>query len=288
MKWTRIRLLVAVVVGVLLVGAVAGGLYFELGQGPEPEALAAVEDDPDVAVERTGAGYLVRSGPVTGSTTGIVLYPGARVEPASYVPTAADIVRERDVVVVVPEVPLNLAILGVDRAAKADAAVPQVDRWYVGGHSLGGVAACRYAAGDPGRVEGVVLFASYCDRDLSGTDLRALSVLGTADRVLDREAERENRESLPAGARVVEIEGMNHAQFGAYGTQRGDGEPAIPDREARRRVAEAVVNWLEAGAGRLEYVRGDRKGPRWRRGTQGFSPVSIANSLRGSPVQVNT
>ncbi|MEF8779851.1 MAG: alpha/beta hydrolase, partial [Haloferacaceae archaeon] len=91
MKWTRIRLLLAIVVAALLVGAVAGGLYFELGQGPEPGTLATVEDDPEVTVERTDPGYLVRSGPVTESTTGGVLYPGARVEPASYVPTAAEI-----------------------------------------------------------------------------------------------------------------------------------------------------------------------------------------------------
>lgn len=247
MRWTRTRIGLAIVAGLLVVAVAGGGLYFELGQGPDEAALSSVEADPQVTVERTDAGVLVRSGSVSESTTGIVLYPGGRIEPESYVPTAAELAVRGDVAVVIPEMPLNLAILDVDRADEAMDSVPEIDRWYVGGHSLGGVSACRFAAVDPDRVEGVILLASYCDQDVSGSQLRVLSVLGTADGVLDPEAERESRELLPSDARIVEVEGMNHAQFGAYGTQRGDGEATIDDREARERLAEETVRWLDTG-----------------------------------------
>ncbi|WP_119822014.1 alpha/beta hydrolase [Halalkaliarchaeum desulfuricum] len=245
MTWTRRSIAIALVGGVIVLAVAAGGLYLELGQGPDPAALSAVEDDPDVTVTHTVGGHLVHSGPVSSDTTGIVLYPGGLVDPESYVPTAAAIAAGHDVAVVIPKMPYNLAILDVDRAGSARDAAPEIRDWYVAGHSLGGVAACRYAVANPEVVEGIVLFASYCDRDLSDTDIRALSVLGTEDEVLDRDAEHRNRELLPASARIVEIEGMNHAQFGAYGSQRGDGTATIENEAARAQLAAEVVAWLE-------------------------------------------
>lgn len=103
--------------------------------------------------------------------------------------------------------------------------------------------ACEYAAGE--EVEGLVLFASYCASDLSETELHALSVLGSADGVINDEREREARTNLPPDTAVVEIEGMNHAQFGDYGPQRGDGEPRISGREARERLAAVLIDWFE-------------------------------------------
>ncbi|UWG50580.1 Alpha/beta hydrolase family enzyme [Halalkaliarchaeum sp. AArc-CO] len=245
MTWTRRSIAIALVGGVVVLAIAGGGLYLELGQGPDRAALSAVQDDPNVIVTHTVGGHLVHSGTVSNDTTGIVLYPGGLVTPESYVPTAAEIAVRDDVAVVIPKMPYNLAILDVDRAGTARDAAPEIRDWYVAGHSLGGVAACRYAVGEPDEVEGIVLFASYCDRDGSDADLRALSVLATEDEVLDREAERRNRELFPAEARIVEIDGMNHAQFGAYGSQRGDGTAKIDNEAARNQVAIEVVVWLE-------------------------------------------
>ena len=266
-NWTRGRLLVTTLFVVLVLGLVVVGSvsYFAIGLGPETDALAAVEADDRITVAWSDAGYVVYAEHTTASgtadrfiegTDGFVLYPGARVAPESYVPTAAAIAAERDVVVVIPHVPLNLAILATDRADRAIATYPGIDRWYVGGHSLGGVAACRYAADDSDRVAGLVLFASYCDRDLSTAELPVLSVLATHDGVIDAEAERQARTLLPADATLVEIEGMNHAQFGAYGPQRGDDPAGIDDRTARTHLAEAVVDWLDDRS--VQYTGGEQ------------------------------
>lgn len=242
--WTRRRLVLAVFLTITIVSVAAGALYFERGQGPDESALATVDDDPTVTVERTDLGHTVRTDPITNSTVGIVLYPGGRVEPASYVPTAAAIAARGDMMVIIPEMPLNLAILDVDRAESIRAAHPEIREWYVGGHSLGGVSACRFAADTPESVSGVILFASYCDTDISETDLRVLSILGTADGVLDAEAELKNRENLPSTSMVVHIDGMNHSQFGAYGSQRGDNVASISGTDARVAVANKTGHWL--------------------------------------------
>lgn len=224
----------------LVVAALVGLVYVETPYGPtdaDPDALRA-----NVTATDTEAGYVLQGGPVTDETVGLVFYPGARVTPESYLPHLAPLVAERDVVVVIPEMPLNFAVFDVDAADEAIAANPEIDRWYVGGHSLGGAMACEYASAGQ---EGLVLFASYCANDLGDADLRTLSVLGTEDGVIDGEREREARTNLPSGTEIVEIEGMNHAQFGAYGPQRGDDEPRISDEEARERLSAVVIEWFE-------------------------------------------
>jgi len=239
-QWPKIA------VGLVLVGLLAvGGVVWYFGTPLPVDRAAAdsVRDDPDVTVERAYDGYVLRPSdpPDGGPTAALVFYPGGRVDPESYLYTLAPLVERADLAVFVPGVPLNLAILDENAADEVIDDNPGVDRWYVGGHSLGGAFACRYAAGNPGRVDGVVLFASYCDRSLNDTGLSTLVVVGTRDRVLNEERFRESRSNLPGDARIVRIEGMNHSQFGAYSGQDGD-VPGTIDREtARERLTRAVL-----------------------------------------------
>ena len=243
-NWRLLALVFAAVVVLAILGIV---VYLETPYTADRDRLADVEDREDVTLERVDGTVILSGGEVTEETVGIVLYPGARVHPESYAPTMAPIVAERDVVVVIPEMPLNLAVLDSNAADDVMDASPEVDRWVVGGHSLGGAMACRYTAENPAKVDGLLLFAAYCDGadDLGGTDVPVLSVQGTADGVIDAETERANRELLGTSARVVEIEGMNHAQFGAYGDQRGDRAATIGDDEATERLTGVVLEWLE-------------------------------------------
>lgn len=233
----------------LLVGAlVAGGVgvYFAIGLGPDESAVDAVESAEGVTVERLDGAVVVRSGPVTEATKGLIYYPGARVNSESYVPTAAETVAGRDAAVLIVDMPLNLAVLGSNRADDARGALPAIESWAVGGHSLGGAMACRYAADNADELSGLVLHASYCDRDLSESGLRVLSVLGAADGVIDADRERQSRSNLPADARVVELEAINHAGFGAYGPQRGDRAVATEPDAMRERVGNVTGEWLAA------------------------------------------
>jgi len=231
----------------LVVATVAGGAgaYFVIGLGSDEAAVDAVESSENATVERFDGGTAVRSGPVTAETKGLVYYPGARVNHESYVPTAAETVAGRDVAIVIVDMPLNLAVLGSNRADDAREAFPAIESWAVGGHSLGGAMACRYAADNADELNGLVLHASYCDRDVSESGLRVLSVLGAADGVIDAERERESRANLPPDARVVELDGINHAGFGAYGPQRGDRTVTTEPAAMRGRVGDVTGAWLD-------------------------------------------
>jgi len=240
-NWRRVA---AVALAVLLLGAAGGTLYFNQGFHGNAGSIEQVRTSETVNVEQAHGGYVLS--PANASTTGtaVVFYPGARVEPDAYLATFAPIVEHAGVTVYVPDLPLNVGLLGVGTAGEIQQSAPAVDRWYVGGHSLGGVAACRYASNSPERVDGLVLFASYCDQNVSEQELAVLSVTGTRDTVLDRAAYDDARGRLPADAVYREIDGANHSQFGSYSGQRGDEPAAISYEEAHDRIATAVVEWL--------------------------------------------
>lgn len=65
------------------------------------------------------------------------------------------------------------------------------------GHSLGDSMAASYLADNTNDYEGLILLGSYSTADLSGTDLSALSVYGSEDKVLNREKYNENKSNLP-------------------------------------------------------------------------------------------
>jgi len=238
--WLGVALLVVVALTVIYVGTPYHGT---------PESITAVADDPRVSVDRTNDGYVLQPANRT-PEAGVVFYPGGRVDPDAYVESLAPLAREANVTVVVPKMPLNLAVvdyslaetgLGSHAADSAMASQPRVDEWYVGGHSLGGAMACRYVA-TGAEVEGLLLYASYCDVDISERDLAVVSVTGDADTVLNRTAYDRNREQLPASARIAELSGVNHTQFGSYSRQ--DAPSATSYETAHRRLNGVVVPWL--------------------------------------------
>ncbi|ATW88452.1 alpha/beta hydrolase family protein [Halohasta litchfieldiae] len=242
------RLAVWLGVGLIVLAALTVG-YFGSPYHGSSESIATVEDDQRVTVDRTDEGYVLQ--PVgTTPETGVVFYPGGRVHPDAYVGSLAALARDANVTVVIPKQPLNLAIvdyglaqngLGTHAADSAMADHPDVEAWYVGGHSLGGAMACRYAANAD--VEGLLLYGSYCDVDISERDLAVVSVTGDADTVLNRTAYERNRGNLPASTRFADLEGVNHTQFGAY---TGQDEPSGTSYEtAHSRLNRVVVPWLQ-------------------------------------------
>lgn len=178
-----------------------------------------------------------------GSTTGLVFVPGAKVDPYAYLYKLSGIVED-GVTVVLTKPTLNFAILDQRSLETFTAAPPGIDRWFVGGHSLGGVKACQYA--ENGDVAGLVLFGSYCATDLSDSGTPALSFVGENDRLSTPEEVADAAGSLPEDAVTVDIPGANHADFGDYGAQPGDGESAADDSEVRQLIADEFRTWAAA------------------------------------------
>ena len=244
------RLVVWLVAALLVVATVAIvvlGTPYEATDG----SIEAVAEDEGVRVTEVDDSYRIEP---ADPAAGLVFYPGARVDPGAYVASLAPLAREANVTVVIPRMPLNFAIvdygaartpLWEDRASAVVDRNPSIDRWYVGGHSLGGAMACRYARGDSDAVEGLVLYAAYCDQGVSDSGLAVLSVVGDGDTVLNRAAYERNQANLPASATVAELPGLNHTQFGSYTGQRGDAPTGTSYGTAHERLNEVAVAWFE-------------------------------------------
>lgn len=195
------------------------------------------------------SGWLVypalSAGPAAG--VGVVLYPGGLVDAAAYAPLAEALSAEGALAVVVP-MPLELAVFGIDRALAVVEAFPEVGEWFLVGHSLGGAMAAELIGRNPERFAGLALLASYpaSNRDLSSLSLPVLSVVATRDGVTDRQVVLDSFARLPAGARLLEIEGGNHAGFGDYGPQNGDGSATISAAEQQRQVVAALIELIQS------------------------------------------
>ena len=90
---------------------------------------------------------------------------------------------------------------------------------------------------------GLVLLASY-PADETGS-MPFLSIYGDRDGVLNRESYEKSRAFWPEGAEELVIPGGNHAQFGDYGPQRGDGAASITQDEQQTQTAQAILHWIQ-------------------------------------------
>ena len=201
-------------------------------------ALAALASD-DVAVEKTDYGWLF-DGPAEDAV--LVFYPGGKVEETAYAPLLHDLAR-RGADVCLVKMPFRLAVFGRNAA---DGVLARFDcaRRYVGGHSLGGAMAASYAA--ERELDGVILLAAYPTAPL---DEPMLLLCGSEDGVVNRA--RVAAAGQFGEVREIVIEGGNHAGFGDYGPQKGDGPAAVTPEEQRRLAAESIAAWLaELSAGR--------------------------------------
>lgn len=204
------------------------------------EALAVYEQK---ASGQTAEGWAVFGDP--SSTCGLVFYPGARVSCEAYAPLLERL-SEQGVLCVLVDMPLNMAFFDTGAAETVPGQFPEVERWYLAGHSLGGAMAAEFlGSGDNAEGwAGLVLLASYSTADLSGTGLDALVVVGDRDGVVSREKLAECAGNLPEGAREETVEGGNHAGFGCYGPQSGDGEAAISPEEQQAQTVRLAAEMM--------------------------------------------
>ncbi|MFO8110726.1 MAG: alpha/beta hydrolase [Thermoplasmata archaeon] len=243
-KWitaTRLRI-VLVVVSVVLLIITAGFLTWALTPlGPMDGARDALKSDSEVKVSTDGR--LVFEPSDGNFDTGFIFYPGGRVDPRSYAPMARDIARYGFLVVIVP-MRLNLAFFSPDRASVVMGAYPGVDTWAVGGHSLGGAMAARFV--HKNGADGLILWAAYPADDMSADSVPTLLIYGSSDGVTSPDDLHGRSGDMPSNTTWVSIEGGNHAQFGWYGSQRGDNDATISRGEQQELIVANTVEFMRS------------------------------------------
>ena len=142
------------------------------------------------------------------------------------------------------EMPFQLAILDMNAADGIQEQFPEVTKWYIGGHSLGGSMAASYLTKHGDAYEGLILLGSYSVDDLSKESIKVLSILGSEDQVLNSENYEKNKKNLPGGFQEIMLEGGCHAYFGMYGPQEGDGTPTISNEKQIEMTADAILPFV--------------------------------------------
>ncbi len=179
------------------------------------------------------------------ASVGFIFYPGGKVEAYSYLPLLMSC-SENDIFCAMPEMPYNLAVFDIDAAEGIREQYPEIDRWYIGGHSLGGSMAASHLADHTDEYEGLILLGSYSTEDFSAGKVDVLSIYGSEDGVLNMEKYEEYKANLPEELTEIVLEGGCHAYFGVYGPQNGDGAPTITNEEQIQQTADAIAAFIKA------------------------------------------
>jgi predicted esterase len=234
-------LAIPLVVAIVLVGFV---VWAETPPSPMPGAIRALKSNSSVTV--SSGNWLVFTPASSNLTTGFILYPGGRVDFRSYAPLAYEIAA-KGYLVVIPKMPLNLAVFGVNIASDVFESYSQITSWAIGGHSLGGTMAAQFAHDNPFKVSGLILLAAYpaSGVDLSKSNLSVITIHGTNDGLVSTAQIDDSLKFLPSSTVRVEISGGNHAYFGWYGNQAGDNPATISRELQQNQTVTAIIHLLE-------------------------------------------
>lgn len=216
-KEKRISIIVVAIFMILLIGC---GIYINDYYQADEAAQVAMESE----LVQQSENYITFH--AENSKKGFIFYPGGKVEAEAYAPLMQALSKE-GIFCILMEMPFNLAVLDIDAADGIQETFPNIQQWYIGGHSLGGSMAASYAAEHSEDFEGLVLLASYSTADLKESGLDVISIFGSEDHVLNRMKYEEYTSNLPLDYQEFVIQGGCHAYFGSYGPQEGDGTPTI-------------------------------------------------------------
>jgi dienelactone hydrolase len=236
---------------------IAGGLLFSLWliisfQAKGVDA-AILESDSKVTVEEFSTS--IRFTPVQNvQTAGLIFYPGGMVDPDAYAPMARAL-AEAGYTVIIIKLPFRTAPFAaleekVFKQTQSFITENQgVDQWILGGHSRGAAIAVRFAHQFPDLLGGLVLMGTSHPQeaafDLSTSTFPVMKIYATNDGLASVEEVQANAIYLPEDTIWVDIDGGNHAQFGYYGMQLGDGSAEISREEQQGQVLNAILQMFD-------------------------------------------
>ncbi len=234
-RWWKLLILIVILIGI-------GMAVYLKPYAPDARALEAMKGGNGITVSEQSE--WIQFDPEKSEGSSVILYPGGLVKPESYAPMAKELASQGHRTYIV-KMPLNLAVLGGERA-DAILNLDSKEKFVIGGHSLGGVMASRYASAHPDQIEGVFFLAAYPDSkgSLLDTDVPVISLTGTDDGVLKKDAYESAKQYLPESSEYVVIEGADHAQFGSYGDQKGDNPAGITPELQLQTVIENLTKWM--------------------------------------------
>ena len=217
-------------------------LKITLGKANANEnALAALRSDYKATVTE-GKDIVFNPGSHS-PNTGLILYPGGRCDSRAYAPVMRPLANI-GFKIIIPHMPLRLAVLDANRIGTIMAQHPEIQKWIVGGHSMGGAMAAAYAFKSPGQVKGLFFLASYPSsmHAMPDSELPMLMLYGTHDFITRKSEFEASHERLPKHTKFVAIEGGDHYQFGSFGNVKVTA--TISREEQQRQTTQAMIQFL--------------------------------------------
>ncbi|MEG7967519.1 alpha/beta hydrolase [Bacillus cereus group sp. Sample30] len=231
-KW--IKIILYSLLGILLMGSISFFVWSQFSYKPTKEALLLIED-------KKGEDHIVFG--EKDAKIGVIFYQGAKVEAEAYSYLGEALAKDGHFVVM-PKLPLNLAILGINEVDSVIEQYPEVQKWYVAGHSMGGAMISKYAFQHEDKVDGIIFLGSYPADDFSTKSIPMLSIYGEVDALATVEKIENNKKLMSKNTTMHMIKGGNHAHFGMYGEQKGDNASLITSKAQRDETVKVMEEWL--------------------------------------------
>lgn len=243
---TSQKKMLAGLIAIALVGfGIWGVQWATFARPPLPEAIEATRNDNLVTV--TDAPWLTFTPKQAALDTGFIFYPGGRIDPRGY-STLIRAIAEKGYLVVVPTMPINMAIFNSNIADEIIAAHSEISRWVIGGHSVGGTAAALYTFEHPGQIAGLAIWSSYPadNSDLSNLNIPVILMYGGNETGVTDESVIARKHLLPPDTRYIKIEGGDHHQFGSYQLTTEENLATISREAQHEHILSAMFELLQS------------------------------------------
>lgn len=236
--------LILVVTLAILIVAFAGFVYYVSDYyHADSTALAAIKSTESYNVSNT-SDFITFTPTEKKSTTGIIFYPGGKVQPEAYSVIASKLALNGYTTIIV-KMPFNLAVFDANKGDAVIAQHPEINSWVIMGHSLGGVFASDYAVHHQDKISGVIYLAAYPSTNASNATFKALSIRGSLDNLTTAQDIADNKNKFPTNTTFVSIPGGNHYNNGNYGPQAGDNNSTITKEQQQNETVSYIIEFLK-------------------------------------------
>jgi len=218
----------------------------------------------DQQVNYTETTEYIKLSPKNGTkSVALIFVPGGFVDPHAYISILQRTAVE-GLEVYILKVSANLAILEIQKSVKLVKQLNESRKWYLAGHSLGGITAQAVVEKNPEMFNGLIFFGVYPSKSysLATWNKNVLSVYAENDQLSTIAEVEANMQFLPKAIKIDSttdlallqtdgantmyymIKGGNHSQFGNYGFQKGDGTATISAEEQHSQIAAIFTKFI--------------------------------------------
>lgn len=234
----RIKISIISIIAILFI-AFMGIYIYSLDYYRADDTARQMVATQSTTIEHKGNQWVFHPDKENNLHTAFIFYPGAKVEAIAYAPLLENLAKN-GITCILVKMPFNLAVFGINEADgiyEDYEDFSDIQNWYIGGHSLGGAMASSYAAKNSNKLNGLILMGAYPTKQ---TALSTVAIYGSQDMVL-------HKDKLDGVENKIEIVGGNHAGFGNYGDQKGDGTATITKQEQQEQTVQVILKFI-AGA----------------------------------------